>query len=134
MLSSKDAVEIGLVDGIIGIEEMFELFTGEKDISIKNEFKLNEKWNSIQHFFEENSVSRLLSHQFIINGLKNEEAEKIFSTIKRKAPLAINVADKLIDEAAGCESELKHLREIFSSADALLGLTSIGKPVEYQGK
>jgi hypothetical protein len=32
------------------------------------------------------------------------------------------------------ESELAHLAEIFSTSDALLGLSSIGKRVEFQGK
>lgn len=134
MLNATDAFDIGLVDGIITLEEMFELFSGAKQIFVERKVELSEKWKNIQHFFEKNSIDRMLSHQFVTNGLKSEEAEKIFSTIQRKAPLALSTADKLIDEAGGCPSELKHLKEIFSSSDALLGLSSIGKPVQYQGK
>lgn len=134
MLNATDAFDIGLVDGIITLEEMFELFSGTKQIFVERKVELSEKWKNIQHFFEKNSIDRMLSHQFVTNGLKSEEAEKIFSTIQRKAPLALSTADKLIDEAGGCPSELKHLKEIFSSSDALLGLSSIGKPVQYQGK
>ena len=63
-----------------------------------------------------------------------EEAGKIIKTIEYKAPVAIRLADKLIEEEKGCESELAHLSEIFSTSDALLGLTSIGKKVQYEGK
>ncbi|QQR95075.1 MAG: hypothetical protein IPJ93_15360 [Bacteroidota bacterium] len=53
--------------------------------------------------------------------------EKIVKTIGHKAPVALRLADKLIEEKKGCASELEHLSEIFSTSDALLGLTSIGK-------
>jgi hypothetical protein len=45
----------------------------------------------------------------------------------------VNIADKLIEEAKGCASELEHLDKIFSTSDALLGLSSIGKHVEFHG-
>ena len=134
MLSARDAFEIGLADKVISINEMFDLFAGAMDVPARPEVELNEKWSNIKHFFENNSVGKVLAHLFVTDGLKNEEAEKIFSNIKRKAPIALSIADKLIEESRGCESELNHLNEIFSTSDALLGLTSIGKPVEYQGK
>lgn len=134
MLKAADAYEIGLVDGVINVEEMFGLFSGVTPIPVRSEVELSEKWKNIQHFFENNAIGSLLSHQFVTNGLKSEDAEKICSTIKRKAPLALHTADKLIDEAGGCATELKHLKEIFSTSDALLGLSSIGMPVVFQGK
>jgi hypothetical protein len=51
-----------------------------------------------------------------------------------KAPLALKLADTLIDEEKGPQSELAHLREIFSTEDALLGLSNVGKRVEFSGK
>jgi len=134
MLSARDAFEIGLTDSIISINEMFELFAGAMEVPARPVVELNEKWSNIKHFFENNSVGKVLAHLFVTDGLKNEEAEKIFSNIKRKAPIALSIADKLIEESRGCDSELNHLNEIFSTSDALLGLTSIGKPVEYQGR
>ncbi len=133
MLVANDAREIGLVDTIISQEEMFELLSGNKPVPVSGKVELSETWKNIQHFFENNSISTLLSHEFITNGMKSEDAEKIFKTIKRKAPIAINIADKLITEAKGCDSELKYLQDIFTSSDALLGLSSIGKQVEYTG-
>jgi len=66
--------------------------------------------------------------------LTEEETLKLCKTIKRKAPIALEIAEKLIDEGKGCESELTELKRIFSTHDALLGLTSIGKKVEFTGK
>ncbi|GEM_PF-5763692 len=51
-----------------------------------------------------------------------------------RAPVAMRFAEDLIDEANGPASELDKLVAIFSTEDALLGLSSIGQRVEYQGK
>ncbi|MEI8280657.1 MAG: 3-hydroxyacyl-CoA dehydrogenase/enoyl-CoA hydratase family protein [Bacteroidota bacterium] len=111
MLSAKDALEIGLVDNVISQEEMFEILNGDKAVVV-NKLSLSDKWTNIQHFFDQNTVSGILSHQYTTNGMKSEDAEKISNIIKHKAPVAVSLADKLISEAQGCDSELKHLREI----------------------
>ncbi len=134
MLSADEAFEMGLIDAIIPTEEVSELFSGKKLVPANKEIHLNEKLKAINNFFEQNSTEKILSHQFTNEGMKEEEAEKLFTTIKRKAPIAIQIADKLIQEGKGCESELTHLKHIFSTKDALLGLTSIGKRVEYSGE
>jgi enoyl-CoA hydratase / 3-hydroxyacyl-CoA dehydrogenase len=133
MLSAKDAKEIGLVDKIVSPEEMYEMLSGRKPVPVSGTVQLNSKWKSIEQFFKNNAINNVLAHEFATDGLGSEDAEKIFKTLKRKAPLAIGIADKLIDEAKGCDSELKYLDLIFSTSDALLGLSSIGKQVEYQG-
>ena len=133
MLSAKDALEIGLVDQIITPDQMLEMFAGKSPVPANSTVQLNNKWTNIERFFKNNAISKLLAHEFSNDDLGREDAEKIFKTLKRKAPIAINIADKLIDESKGCDSELKYLDLIFSTSDALLGLTSIGKQVEYQG-
>lgn len=134
MLSAADAYEIGLIDRVIFVPEMFELFEGKNELPASEQVQLNLRWKNIQHFFEVNPIGKLLEHQYTTNGIKDEEAEKFFATIRRKAPIALHIADRLIDEAKGCESELLYLKEIFSTSDALLGLTHIGKKVEYEGR
>ncbi|MBV6477719.1 MAG: Fatty acid oxidation complex subunit alpha [Ignavibacteria bacterium] len=134
MLSAKEAEEIGLVDRIITPDEFTEILSDKKnlpEVSIKN---LNDKWQKIKEFFEKNTLSDILKNNLAKQSLSSEEAGKISKTISNKAPVALKFADKLIDEAGGCESELMHIRDIFSTSDALLGLTSIGKKVQYQGK
>lgn len=132
-LSAKDAEEIGLVDKVISTDQMFELFAGTLPLPFPIKVNLNAKWHSIEQFFKNNTIGKLLSHEFVTDGIREDDAEKIFKTVKQKAPIALNIADKLIDEAKGPESELKYLDQIFSTSDALLGLSSIGKKVEYHG-
>jgi hypothetical protein len=54
--------------------------------------------------------------------------------MKFKAPVAMRFADELIEAAKGPNSELEKLVDIFSTKDALLGLSSIGQKVEYKGE
>lgn len=133
MLSSKEAQKIGLVDKVIDINEMFELFRGDMQMPeiIKN-LSLEEKYLNVQKFFKNYVYGA--DNVNNINAPDLDLLEKIISKIKRKAPLAIKTAEKLIDERKGCESELEYLSYIFSSEDALLGLSSLGKKVEYNGK
>ncbi|MDZ7580256.1 MAG: hypothetical protein U5R30_06430 [Deltaproteobacteria bacterium] len=67
-------------------------------------------------------------------------AAKTAKIVGYKAPLALKIADDIIDRqidkpmAEAVEIELKRLQEIFSTADALEGLTSMGrKRPEYRG-
>lgn len=134
MLNAHDAFEIGLVDEIITMEEMFRLFSGERKVSVPVKITLPERWKAIRDFFEKNSIAELLDKNYSSQVVSKEEAEKMVKTISYKAPIAIQLADKLIEEEKGPESELTHLKEIFGTSDALLGLSSIGKKVEFTGK
>jgi enoyl-CoA hydratase/3-hydroxyacyl-CoA dehydrogenase len=61
----------------------------------------------------------------------NELGQKLSKTVSFKAPLAIKLANTLIDEGSvvnleeGLKMELEHLTEIFSTKDAHEGLTSV---------
>jgi enoyl-CoA hydratase/3-hydroxyacyl-CoA dehydrogenase len=133
MLSSKDATEIGLVDKIVDLKEMFGIINGNMVLPENTGKVLNPKWQQIEHFFEINTLNDILSKNYQTNGMKTEDAEKIHKTLQFKAPIALRIANQLIEEARGCKSELDHLNEIFTTSDALLGLTSIGKQVTYSG-
>lgn len=134
MISAAEAEEIGLVDKVISVNEYMEIISGNLLVSaIPNKVR-PEKWRHIEEFFEQNTLVDILGKTFDGRSLADEEADKIVKTIGYKAPVAIKLADKLIDDEKGCESELVYLNEIFSTSDALLGLTSIGKKVQYQGK
>jgi len=66
---------------------------------------------------------------------------KISKTISYKAPIAIKLANKIIDEGSklelkkGLELELQYLSKIFSTKDALEGLNSVitRKRPEFHG-
>lgn len=134
MLSANEAEEIGLVDKVISVDEYLEIISGKQSLPIASNKPVNEKWMHIKDFFEKNSLVEILGNTFSSQSLTNEEADKIVKTIGYKAPVAIRLADKLIDDGKGCASELVYMNEIFSTSDALLGLTSIGKKVQYEGK
>jgi len=136
MISAKDAAEIGLLDAVISLDDMFEILEGTKEIpepAVAHK-SLNDKWKTFENFFEQNNIPQILEGNVSGGNLTEEETAKLVKAIRRKAPLALKVAEKLIDEAKGPESELDHLAEIFSTSDALLGLSSIGKRVEFNGE
>ncbi|HYC76135.1 MAG TPA: hypothetical protein VEI02_00785, partial [Planctomycetota bacterium] len=76
-----------------------------------------------------------LSVAQILAGAPGADAEeqKQLDRVRQKAPVALRIAESLIDRAptlpieAGVEAELSHLPEIFSTADAYLGLSTLGK-------
>ncbi|MBZ0203702.1 MAG: 3-hydroxyacyl-CoA dehydrogenase/enoyl-CoA hydratase family protein [Ignavibacteria bacterium] len=133
MLNAQDAKKIGLVDKIINITEMFEMFEGSKPVpaSIKEQV-LDDRYLSIQNFFAHYVFG--ISEYGVENESNAKLYDKLIGRINYKAPLAVKTAEKLINDSKGCSSELEHLNYIFSSEDALLGLSSIGKKVEYKGK
>jgi enoyl-CoA hydratase / 3-hydroxyacyl-CoA dehydrogenase len=134
MLSANEAVEIGLADAAINYEMLYDLFNSEEFSLQMPKKPLNARWNNVQEFFRTNSISKVRTNEYFSDKLSQGEADKLAAIIKNKAPLAIDIADKLIEEGSDCEDELKYLNTIFSTSDALLGLTSIGKVVEYEGR
>jgi enoyl-CoA hydratase/3-hydroxyacyl-CoA dehydrogenase len=134
MLKATDAFEMGIVDRLITMDEMFALFKEEGlklEAPVKN---ISKQWKDIGHFFEKNSLMDILNNHFSADNISDAEAVKLAATLRNKAPIALRLADQLIEDAKGCSSELDHLKEIFSTSDALLGLTSIGKKVQFAGK
>jgi len=83
----------------------------------------------IKEYFSDSNIQSVLSGA---TGL-NELGQKISKTISYKAPIAIKLANQIIDEGSqveldkGLEIELSHLSEIFSTEDALEGLNSVIK-------
>ena len=61
--------------------------------------------------------------------------------IDKKAPLALKFTNQIVDAGfpkslkEGLKEELAHLYEIFSTEDALIGLTNVGKKdISFEGK
>lgn len=135
ILDAKTAASIGLVEYVVSPDEMdskiSELINSGKMLkkSMKKEVKLPENFQRIKDYFSDTNIQSLLSGE----GDLNELGQKISKTISYKAPLAIKLANKIIDEGSrldlneGLEVELSHLSEIFSTQDALEGLNSVVK-------
>ncbi len=134
MLGAKQAMEIGLIDGIIQPSEMFDIISGEKEMPKKTKFELSKKWKAIESLFSKNSYKAIISGDYFNGTMDTENIDKLAKTMSFKAPIAMDFSEELIEAAQDPYSELEKLAAIFTTKDALLGLTSIGKKVEYSGE
>jgi enoyl-CoA hydratase/3-hydroxyacyl-CoA dehydrogenase len=81
---------------------------------------------------QQENVQRLLAGT-PPSGVDDALATKTAKIVGYKAPLALKLTDEIIDAQIGkpmetaVEVELERLAEIFSSADALEGLSSLGR-------
>jgi enoyl-CoA hydratase/3-hydroxyacyl-CoA dehydrogenase len=144
VLDARTAASIGLVEYLLPPDEIdnkvSELVSSGKILkkSMKKKVEIPEKFQKIKNYFTDINIQNILSGK----GDLNEIGEKISKTISYKAPLAIKLANKVIDEGSqlglkeGLEIELDHLREIFSTQDALEGLNSVifRKRPDFKGK
>ena len=142
-LDARTAKDMGLVEYIFSpgeidgkIAELVEnglvLTKGNK-----GEIELPDELERIKIYFSDESIGKLLSGREL-----DEAGRRIAKTIGYKAPIAIRLANEIIDEGSkvgldlGLPLELAHLPEIFSTRDAYEGLNSVIKrkrPV-YRGE
>jgi enoyl-CoA hydratase/3-hydroxyacyl-CoA dehydrogenase len=99
-----------------------------------------EKFKPFAQLFEKARVPVLLSGK-IPEGANAELAGKVVKALGYKAPVALRIADEIVDRQAGLpmreaiEVELGRLKDIFATADALEGLSSVGKRrPEFKGQ
>ncbi len=134
MLSAAEAAEIGLVDAVISQDEMFDLLDGKTDLPKRAERTPGSKWEALGKLYERNSFNAIITGEYVNGNLSAEEVAKLGKSMRQKAPIAMQIAERLIENAEGPASELEQLIPVFSTSDALLGLTSVGKRVEFEGK
>jgi len=134
MLDAKTAKEIGLIDEVIQPADIFNYISGATPTPTKSTPKLSANWKAIADFYEKNSFKSIINGKYKNGDIDKESIEKMAKTMSFKAPIAMKFAEELIDAAKGPSSELDKLVDIFSTKDAMLGLTSIGKKVEYKGE
>lgn len=130
MLDAGSACSVGIVDAIISQQVFFEMMDAKKELPQKQKKELPMEWQAIQKLYSQDHVSDLVE--------KNVEAEnelmaKALKTLRRKAPLALKIAETLIEEGKGPASELEQIPFIFNTNDALKGLSSMGRGVEFLG-
>jgi enoyl-CoA hydratase/carnithine racemase len=95
-------------------------------------------WEALAEAFSDRNVAELLAGRFASEDPKVQQAVK---AISRKAPIAIRLANRIVDEGirkdleGGLELELVHQAEVFGTKDALVGLKSVGasRP-EFKGE
>jgi len=146
LVSAEEAFAIGLVDYVFAPEEIegkiMSMISEGKLVPNKGRKteELPEEWQKIKELFVDTNIEGLLSGKF----LENEDPliAKTAKIISRNAPIALKLANEIVDKgydmpvSEAVKQELVHLKEIFATADALTGLSSVGgkeKPV-YVGK
>lgn len=94
-------------------------------------------WKPIAEAFSDAHVDEVLEGRAPSDEPRVQRAVK---AVGRKAPVALRVANRIMDEGGtrsldeALELEVTHIAEIFSTADALLGLKSVGRyRPEFQG-
>ncbi len=145
ILSAGEAKDLGLVEYLVEPGEIgqviHDLATSGRAMTKNSRGPVAPAgdWFRIKDWFGPNGIKAM------INGTAQNDPDplkaKTAKTISFKAPLAVRLADRIIDEgfalplAQGLQLELDHLVEIFSTEDALEGLTSLGrKRPEYKGR
>jgi enoyl-CoA hydratase/3-hydroxyacyl-CoA dehydrogenase len=132
-LDAQAAKSIGLVEYVVPPEDIdgkIALLAEDQDVNTKSaaiSADLPDQYKKIKELFSDDNLQSLLTG----GGELDEFGQKLAKTISYKAPNAIRIANKLIDEGSsldlkdGLQMELDHLVEIFSTKDALEGLKSV---------
>jgi len=141
-ISAQDAHALGIVTELVMPAEVEsaikELVAAAKPEKYK-ERDIPQKFKPFAQVCNKDNVARLLAGK-MPQGVAEKLAAGTAKVIGFKAPVALKVSNEIIDRQVGksmedaVEIELDRLNEIFSTADALEGLSSLGrKRPEFKG-
>ncbi|MBT6338323.1 MAG: enoyl-CoA hydratase/isomerase family protein [Desulfobacula sp.] len=134
-ISAADALELGMVDHLVSVDDLSETITQlvlKGDQKEEKKVLLSDRFKYIDTFFSHVDFEDMVTGD-ITNNVDVSFSDTIIKTMSRKAPIALKMANDIIDLQIGkskkdaIEIELARLEEIFSTQDALEGLTSAGK-------
>ena len=120
-ISAEHALAIGLIDRVVAYEELDAAIrecVARGAVTSRRPHGLPPAFGDIAARYESSDVDALRASE---------------KRVGFKAPIALRIASRLIDEGAGkpieegMAMELSHLEEVFSTADAYEGLSSLGK-------
>jgi len=141
-ISAQDAYELGIVTKLVEaaeIETAIRSLVAEGKPDKYRGREIPERFKSLAQVCSKENAAKLLAGQTPAD-VPEKLAAKTLKIVGFKAPLALRVANDLIDQQQdksipdAVEIELGRLEEIFSSADALEGLSSLGrKRPEFKG-
>lgn len=142
-MTASDAKELGIVTRLVepsGVDEAIRNLIGEGRPDKYRPRPIPERLIPWQTLFNRENTALLLSAK-MPPGVDEAVAAKISKTLGNKAPLALKLVNEIIDRQMkssrdeGIEIELDNLGMIFATADALEGLSSLGrKKPEYKGQ
>jgi enoyl-CoA hydratase/3-hydroxyacyl-CoA dehydrogenase len=141
-ISTADASDLGIVTRVVEPAEIDAAIKTQISEEKPNKYRareLPERFKSLAHIGAPKNIERLLAGE-PPEGVDEALANKSAKFVGYKAPLALKLVSEIIDLQMGksmeeaVEIELGRLEEIFSTADALEGLSSLGrKRPEYRG-
>jgi len=141
-ITAADARELGLVTRLVDPSAMDEAIRDLIRSGRPDKYRprpIPDRFAPWQTLFGKENTAALLEGK-IPAGTDEAAAAKLLKTLSHKAPLALKLVNRIIDLQArapleeGIEIELGCLSEIFATADALEGLSSLGrKKPEYKG-
>ena len=142
-ISAQDAQDLGIATELVSPAEVDVTIKKLASQAMPNKYRrrdIPDKLKPLAMVCDEKNVARLLSGQ-TPQGVSEELAARTAKLIGFKAPLALKASNEIIDRQANksieeaMEIELGRLNEIFSTADALEGLSSLGrKRPEFKGE
>jgi len=142
-ISVKEAFDLGIVTVIVEPADVDRAIDDLVSKGRPDKYKKREipaRFKETAALCSRENVSNLLAGRQP-EGVGNQLAAKTLKTIGYKAPVALRISNEIIDGQTGksipeaIEIELGRLQEIFSTSDALEGLSSLGrKKPEYKGK
>lgn len=140
-VGAAEAAAIGLVDRVVPHEELDAAVAAAIAAGIparRERPALSERHRAIEAFFESADVDAL--RDGTADAGASDVLLKAVKRVGHKAPVALRLASRLIDEGAGLpleqglRLELDHLLEVFKTKDAYEGLSTLGKrPPVFQG-
>lgn len=142
-ITAQDAFELGIVTQLVepaqvqsAIQDQIQ--KGKPDKYRKRD--IPDRFKPFAQLCSKSNIEKLLAG----NAIDHSDADlcaKFKKIVGFKAPLAVRIANDIIDQQIdkaipeAIEIELGRLKEIFSTSDALEGLSSLGKKrPEYKGK
>ena len=141
-ISAQDAQELGIVTELVlpaEVDATIQKLASQGTPDKYRKRDIPDKLNLLSKICDDENVTRLLSGN-PPEGVMADLAARTAKIIGFKAPVALKISNEIIDQQAdksieeAMEIELGRLNEIFSTADALEGLSSLGrKRPEYKG-
>ena len=142
-LKAEEAYALGIVTELTEPAHLEQTIKALAAKGAPNKYRVREipaSYNDSKTICTGDNVQHLLKGEKV-EGVNADFAAKTAKIIARKAPIALRMANELMDAQSkvsikdAVELELSRLFEIFSTKDALAGLqTPPGKPVVFEGK
>jgi enoyl-CoA hydratase/3-hydroxyacyl-CoA dehydrogenase len=142
-LHANDAKDLGIITRLVEPSEVASAITtlvSEGRAEKYGSREIPERFRTLKELFQRSNADMLIKGE-LPDGTSGPIAAKTLKDLGYKAPLALKIANEIMDEQVGksildaIEIELGRLLEIFATADALEGLSALGRRrPEFKGK